>query len=650
MTNRLKIVEAIGDTDLIALQKRSSGEFQGLPLETLEARLEAAIDASLSLKFVPNGTTIGVTPLDETFLDVDLSGDGLENNTIVNAYNPPGVIDSDPEFRDFTCTQDQFAYDKGVKPEFYHDQAGSQFDTYYPDIKRFNQLYQAIREYTAGPFTNNGVVKVRILNGLHRIWGAGALTGLNGGTSIQGESVFYTTATSASFGPSSRGATWSRATITVDVALSPDVVVGMMYQTGEIISDATDHTASSEAAIVTDDLALLNTGFAITEIAIDRLSFSFDVPHVGTSTTQLVGGTIRTTGAGKTGFPAGRLTFALTQIAFTGGFDGRQDEAWLRPQYGSLIEYADIGFVETTDPTITRSNGYAPDRKGVFAANVGDVLLRQNVGIAGAEGHVLRIAKLIRLSANLARFGGAGLSTRAGRSAYAQIVSFADFTRCSFGNSLTYSLLASGLVFISAQNCVAVGGAFGVQAITGSQINFQNSLIYGAGTGIFVGSNSTVTVDAGTVIENCGFTWQIRDTSNIVKLAEPIIIGSGAIIDRREKDPVFEDNLIIDKTNGELIMKHGLAVFKIQNLIGQPHFVTDNRARDVHFGHTDAGGEDISLFVMDMFTKQLKIEGEAVIGPRGAAIADPTADAASNNAAILAILARMRAAEMAIET
>lgn len=621
MSNPLKIVDGsqFTDEDLVAIFAISPDEWQGIPYSDLEARLEEAIDASLSLKFVANGV-VEIPPTEETFLDVDLTGDGLADDTTVSAYNPPGVVATDPEWRDFECTADQYAYDKGVAPTYYHDLIDSQFDTYHPDIKRFNQLEAAIKSYTAGPYNNNGIVKIRILNGLHRIWGAATLTGLNSGTSIAGESIFIATAQSATFEASSRGATWSKANIVIDTELPEGVTVGMMYQSGEILSASTNHTASSASAIVTDDLAFLNTGHAIVEIAADRLSFKVDVPHVGTSTTQLVGGNILNTGAGATGFPAGRITISLTQIAFTGGFDGRQDEAWLRPQYGSLIEYADIAFVDTTDPTITRSNGYAPDRKGVFAANVADVLLRQNVGFAGAEGHVLRIAKLVRLSANLSAFGGAGLATRAGRSAYAQMVSMADFTRCSFGNSLTYCLLAAGLVFITAQNCVAVGGAFGVQAITGAHINYQNSLIYGAGTAIFVGTNSTVTVDGGTVIENCGYQWQIRDTSNIVELSAPIVINCGAVVDRRVNDPLFTENIILDKVSGQIEMHHGTAHAFIRNLVGHLHIDVDSAVRDVHMGVTGSP----SKFVFDMYNESIWIDGEEVLKGLGAAITNAT--------------------------
>ena len=593
------------------------------------------------------GSVTNAGGTEEQFLEVDLTDGGVENSEMVAAYNPPGITSTSPEWRDFQTTTDQFNYDKGVQPQFYHDQPLSQFDDYLDDIKRFNSLYAQIQSYSAGPSSNNGLLKIRIMKGKHRIWGAGQLTGLNAGVSIEGEGVALNVAQSASFEASPRGDTWSRATINVENELPEDIVVGMMYQSGEILSEDTDHSASSSAAIVTDDLAFLNTGFALVEISPDRLSFKVDVPHVGSSTTRLVGGNILNTGTGATGFPAGRITFALSQIAFTGGFDGRADEAWLRPQYGSLVEYADIAFVETTDPTITRSNGFAPDRKAVFAANIADVMLRQNVGFAGAEGHVLRIAKLVRLTANLSHFGGAGLSTRAGRSAYAQLVCFADFTRCSFGNSLTYSLLAAGLVLVSAQNCIAVGGTFAVQAITGAHINFQNSLIYGAAAGIFVGTNSSVTVDAGTVIENCGYSWQVRDTSKLVKLSEPVVINTGAAIDNTTQNPVFGNDVLIDKTNPKLTFMHGSLGSYIQGSLGAFDVRTDSSARDVTFS---VDGDTTPRFKMDMGTNQLMIDDVPVLGAPGAAIADADGTLADVNAKLNLILARMRAATPTIQT
>lgn len=585
--------------------------------------------------------------IEESTLDVDLSAEGFTNTQMVDKYNPPGTLAAD--FRPGQSTIDEFNYDKGVQPQFYHDAPGSQFSTYEEDIKRFNRLFDQVENYSVGPSANKGKVTIKISPGLHRVWGAGVLSGLNAGVAIEGSGVFLTKIGSASFAASPRGNTWSRATINISAgspALPEGIVVGMLYQSGEILSADTDHSASSATAIVNDDLAFLNTAHIIRSISADRMSFEVDVPHVGTSTTRLVGGNILNTGTGATGFPAGRITIPLSQIALTGGYDGRADEAWLRPQYGSLIEYADIGFVESSDPTITRSNGFAPDRKGIFAANIADVMLRQNVGFAGAEGHVLRIAKLVRLTANLSHFGGAGLNTRAGRSAYAQLVSWADFTRCSFGNSLTYSLLAAGLVTISAQNCVAIGGTFGVQAITGSQINYQNSLIYGAGTGVFAATNSAVTIDSGTVIENCGRSYQVRDTSKIVELSAPTIINCGAAIDNTTQNPQFSDDLVIDKVEPMVTFSHGSTDAMIKSVLGTLMLITDSTVRDITF-ETETTGE---VFKMDMGAKHFEVDGDIVLRDLGAAIPDATADLASLTATVNAILATMRDARPSINT
>ena len=580
---------------------------------------------------------------------VDLEAEKFADTTQVAMFNAPhpAVGSPDPARVGLFQTADEFAYDSAVRPEFYVGTDGDQYaSTYRDDIQKYNGLIRAMNRYQDLSEKGNGKVVLKIAKGLHRIWGRENQTGLMSAVSMTGEGVTIQKVSSVSFGPSPRGAEFSQATCVTTAVIHEDVLVGMGFGSGDIISDDTDHSASSATAIVNDHIAYLNGGHIITSIAADRMSFTCDVPHRDGSTTQLVGGDLRNTGAGKTGFAAGNIYIPKTQFAFTGGFDGRRDEAWFRPQYGSNVEYEDLGFIDHTDPLIERENGSPPDRKNFFAANIADVAFRDYCVLVGCAGHVIRLAKMVRFTANRSFFGALGKFTRAGRISYGQINCDMDFTRCASTGGLDYNYLATSFTRMTMQSCVAVNSAFGLDGVTCSFLNYQNSFVFGCGNGFFIGNNSVAIVDQNTVFENCDFEGQIRDTSRYVKLSEPKVINCGPVTDNSTQVTTFNDSIVIDEINGEIEMRHGTANAFIRNLAGQLHFDTDNAARDLHFGVTGTP----SLFQMDMSAKQLIIEGVAVIGAPGAAIADATADLASLQTAVNEILARMRDATPTIQT
>lgn len=626
----------------------ASGEFPPLYLKdeiTYRLVLRDAIgDVLWEVDNYTTGAGGSGTSIDDESIIVDLSDGGESNTDLVNAYVAPGGT-----ARPYQTTVDQYNYDAAVKPEFYHDTAGSQFSRYEQGIKNFNKLFRIIKEYSANPNANKGFISVKLEAGLHEVWGEGRLEGIGGGLTLTGVTSFFTELASATFEASPRGDTWSRANIVIQAGSDPlptGVVEGMLYMTGELLSDDTDHTASSATRIVNDDLAYLNSAHIIKEIAADRMSFKVDVPHLGTSTTRLVGGNFRTTGASKTGFPIARITIPLTQVALTGGYDGRQDEAWLRVA-GSTVTYSDIGFVDHSDPLITRDNGATPDRKNFFADVLTKVILKQNVGFCGAENQVLRVAKLVVLSANLSAFGGAGLNTRAKLAGYCQIASNANFTRCSFGGASENAIECGGFSVVTAQQCVFAGGTKCVSLISGGDINIQNSWVYGSNNGFFAVYDCKIFVDSGTVFENCLLTGQLEDTCELVKIGEPKVIDCGPISEPADEPINTDADITISKTNPTLNLVQGSTQTQLGSIVGQFNITVDAASRDISF---IVDGNAVPIFEFDMGTGFMKVNGVSVAGPQGAAIANPTADAASNNTAIIAILERLRAATPAIAT
>ena len=548
---------------------------------------------------------------------IDFEAERFSDTTLVSKYIPPGTPTNS---RTGQYTQDEYNYDYGVLPELYADGAQSKFEEYHEAIQNYNALIKAANWYDTQPGENKGKVRLGIPVGLTRIWGRENRTGLNSGMSFVGSTTTTHKVIEVQFGTSSRGSEWSEATLILDEGdeLHDNIVVGMAYGTADITSSDTDWSTSTKTRIVNDDVAFANGGHIITSIAADRLSFTVDVPHREGSTVQLVGNTVHLTNT-VSGFEAGLITIPHSQIAFVGGFDGRADEAWIRPQYGSKVEYESIAFVDHTDPSITRDNNYAPDRKNMFAANIADLILKSNVVLAGAEGHVLRVAKLVRLSANRSFFGAAGLHTRAGRTTYCQVLCLMDLTRCGTSGGLDYGYIIASTSFASIQASTTVNSLFGVSVSNLSLANFQNSLAYGCGTGLYVAAGSRILTDSNTVIENCSFGQQIREDSNILEFTPPKMIGNTTdVLDQREHPSEFKSDVVIDKIDPRITFLHGSIDSWLTGSVGAFGFVTNSTARDVTFGPKT----QTDLFVMDTGAKTISIDGQVVADANGAVIGE----------------------------
>lgn len=567
-----------------------------------------------------------LAPDEEAYIaEIDFDKERFADNTLVDKYHPPGVPNGT---RTGQYTQDEYNYDYGVKPEYYADTNQSQFDDYHEAIQNYNAIIKAVNWYDTQPGENKGKVRIGLPEGLTKIWGRENRTGLNSGMSFIGGTVTTHKVVEVQFDASSRGAEWSEATLILDAGDElPDAIeVGMAYGTADITSSDTDWSKSTTTRIVNDDVAFANGGHIITGIAADRLSFTVDIPHREGSTVRLVGNTVHLTNT-VSGFQAGLITIPHTQIAFVGGFDGRADEAWIRPQYGSKVQYESIAFVDHTDPSITRSNGYAPDRKNMFTANIADLILKSNVVLVGAEGHVLRVAKMVRLSANRSFFGAAGLKTRAGRTTYCQILCLMDMTRCGTSGGLDYGFIIASTSFASIQACTTVNSLFGVSCSNLSMANFQNSWSYGCGNGLYVAAGSRILADSNTVVENCSFGMQIREDSNILQFTPVKLIGNTTdILDQRVNASNFETDVIIDKIDPVITFNHGAIDSWISGSVGALSFVTNSTARDVTFGPKT----QTDLFVMDTGAKTISIDGKVVADANGAVIGELQTDLTIN--------------------
>ena len=535
-------------------------------------------------------------------------------------------------------------YDEEVKPEYRSDQPGSRFHLYKADLERFEVLRKQIQWYGALPTGSNGTLAITLKNGLYRIWGRHLMTGLLSNLVIEGEGFHLNRVTHLTYGSSPRGAEWSEATLELEDALHPDVVVGMAYGSGAIESIDSAHGASGPAT-VTDHAAFANGAHIITAIDDllvegDRRVIKVDVPHptelvddgtgkkVRVATTDpLISppGLIQTGDAGAA-LPAGQIVIPLAQLVFTGGFDGRRDEAPLKCSYGFNVSYRWLGLVDHTDPEITRDNGHPPDRKMLFGGNVGSIVLADYVVVAGGENHSLRTAKMVTTTINRSFFGAAGLRTRAQVGVYGQLNCFMDCTRVAATGYTEQCYLSTANSYLVLQNCLSANAPTGVGALGGGA-NVQSHWAFGCDTGFASEHGGPLDYNSLTVAENCGIGISAGKEGDLNPQSPPKFVGCTTdVSDLRAAPATFADDVTIDKLNPTLNFKHGSLDAYIRSALGALAFEVDSSARDVVFGHV--GNED--LFTLDMGAKGLLVDGTKVLGTQRPAIADsgdPTTDA-----------------------
>ena len=478
----------------------------------------------------------------ELFVDVNIENEKFADDTLVAKYLDSGS----------TQTADEYAFDSAVDAAYRIDaDAGVTYALYEDDIQRFNAFNKALQWYDSCPKSQTGQIRLRFANGLIKMWGKRYQRGFGSLTSYKGFGIQTVTATDISFSTSPRGTTWSQATITVDEALNAAVVVGYAYGASDIMSanttavisrttyDVRQHHAASASALVTDGAALCNGGGVITSIAGDRLSFTVDIPHVNGSTTALTSpanlaerlqtGASTYTTTGPTGGALNDIVIPLCQLAPTGGFDGRSDESMIRAQYGGDVEEENIAWVDHTDPTITRPNGFDPDRKMIFGADCSRYISRTGCVYIGGEGRVARFAKMVVADFNNAYFGAAGVNTLCERMFDGQIQCSIDLTRCGISGAEVNGIIAGGRSDITAQNCTVVGSTIGVNTVTRGEVNFQSSWVSDSITGVIAQEKCHIVFGGDTVIENCGTGVRIEDKGSIE--GSPIYIGNTTDVD-----------------------------------------------------------------------------------------------------------------------
>ena len=601
---------------------------EGDTLNVAFNKANQAIEAINSLDFPILGENISQTQLDKLYTEFPQEKEIPKRKVIV-----------DPEASRLSLPGDVDVYDFTVKPEFKSDQPGSQFEAYRPDIERMNAIERAMAFYGLLPMRNAGRVEMEVVNGLHKIHGRMLATGLNSNISLKGQGTHYNYIETVTYSASTRGSEWSMATILLRNPLVSQVVVGMAFGSGNIQSIDSDTSQSSSTPVVNDHVSHLNGAHIITSISTDRKTVTVDVPHRVGSTTRLVGGQVKQTGKSFIGLDSGRIVFPLTQLAFTGGFDGRGDESIFRSQYGGNVFFNNIAMVDHTDPVITRDNGFEPDRKNVFVGNICDVIFNANVVCAGAEGHVFRAAKMVNLTANQSYFGAVGLNTRAGRTVYMQLNCMLDMTRCAVSGGKDYNILITANSLGSAQNCVNVNSEIGAYAITGSSLNIQKQHIIGCGTGTHSTTGSFIFYNGDTVFENCDVGARVDKDSRLEISNNPKYINCGTdVIDLRSGTPLFSEDLVIDKTKPKLTLKNGTFEIDIENAAGPVEFKTGNRVHQHQFGYKDGNGDFVKTFVFNHVSYGVEILGNKVLGTQRPAIADP----GDGDVTVVAILNALR--------
>ena len=468
------------------------------------------------------------------------------------------LVDVDIEAGRLSLPTDEATYNRTAAAGTKSTDPGSLFETYRPDIERFNALVRANAIRNALPNPNK--VRLRIRPGKHKIYGhdhADFLTTID----MQGWALDYVTVQSVTFGPSPRGDDFSQATFVADAPLLAGVEVGMCYGSGAIMSSDTDHSGPSATKKVNDDVALCNGAHIITSISADRLTFTADIPHPGGLPISLVSPPgLRTVKPNPVDGVPNRIAIWLTQFIVTGGFLGRAEESQMRTQYGGDVRHEFLGFVHAVNPDEQQSDSPGdPDQKLV---HVGDSsrFFAQNSGYCGAEGRVLRFSKLANVVMVNSYVGAVGQFDVAERGAGVQLGSLCSFTRCAISMGATggqEAIAVGGDSKVFYQNCVIVGGVIGGSAFTGGKLNFGASWIYGSLTGSIIQEGSGLRYDSSTIFENCRTGIIRRAHSEVLGPGEsPVFIGCDTnIIDLHEAQAsitgaVAGPNFAFSATNG----------------------------------------------------------------------------------------------------